>query len=138
MSVDPGQALQKAIFEHLSAAATIKALIGDPPRLFDHVTPGTAFPLASIGHIQVSDWSSKTFNGADCAVTLHVFSRSRGRKEVRAILEAMFVLLQDASLTLEGHSLVALRFQFSEVLLDEDGLTYHGVARYRARTQQNP
>ncbi len=137
MSTDPGQDLQKAIFERLGASAALQALIGNPARLYDHVDPSAVFPFVRFGEIVVTDWSNKSFPGADSQITLHVFSRGRGRKETRAILDMIFGLLHDVDLTLEAHVLVALRFEFSQVALDEDGLTYHGIVRYRARTQQN-
>jgi hypothetical protein len=132
MSADPAWALQKATFAALSASAAVQAVLGNPARIYDHVPPGAVFPYLTLGEIEIEDWSSKSSRGFAAILTSHVFSRGRGRKEARAILEAVRAVLDNAALTLDDHVLVALRFQMAETLLDEDGLTYHGVARYRA------
>ena len=43
--------------------------------------------------------------------------------------------LDRQALSLTGHNLVLLRFEFSQAMLDPDGLTRHGVQRFRALTQ---
>ena len=43
--------------------------------------------------------------------------------------------LDRQSLALTGHRLVLLRFEFSETMLDPDGITRHGVQGFRALTE---
>ncbi len=74
--------------------------------------------------------------GIETALTLHVWSRSRGRMELKQVMAEMHRILHDADLTLPGHNLVWLRFEFLQTLLDADGATYHGIARYNAVTHQ--
>ena len=40
-----------------------------------------------------------------------------------------------ASLSVSGHELVLIRQEFGATFLDPDGLTRHGVQRFRALTQ---
>ena len=134
MSADSSWLLQQAVFTALAAAPAVKALIGDPARLFDHVPAETTFPYLCLGAADVADWSNKSFAGCEAEITLHAWSRARGGKETKLILDAVHAVLHDANLTLAGHNLVLLRFRAGTVLLDEDGLTWHGVARYRALT----
>src|SRR5207253_2570446 len=53
-------ALQEAIFATLANDDGIKDVAGDPPRLFDAVPRGVAFPYIVIGDDHESDWSTAT------------------------------------------------------------------------------
>jgi Protein of unknown function (DUF3168) len=134
LSADSSWALQQAVYAALAAAPAVKALIGDPARLFDHVPAEAAFPYLCFGSASAADWSTKSFAGCEAEITLHAWSRARGAKEAKLILAAVHAVLHDAALAVPGHNLALLRFRAGTVLLDEDGLTWHGVARYRALT----
>jgi len=68
-------------------------------------------------------------------LTLHVWSRAGGKKQVHDIIEAIKSTLHDQPLTRVDHDLVNLRHEFSEARPDPDGDTYHGIVRYRAVTE---
>ena len=132
MSGEASWALQKAVFEALTANANLMGAISG---VYDHVPADTAFPYVTIGETTVTDWSSKTFDGEVHSFTLHVWSRARGRKEVKEILALTYDMLSGAALSVEGQQLVDLRFDFAQTLLDADGLTFHGIQRFRAVTR---
>ncbi len=132
MSGEASWALQVAVFEALTANASLTAAVSG---IYDHVPADTAFPYVTIGETSVSDWSSKTFDGQEHRLTLHVWSRARGRKETKEIFALLYAMLNGADLAVEGQQLVDLRFEFAQTLLDADGLTFHGVQRYRAVTR---
>lgn len=132
---DSARALQKAVYDTLSVDTPLKALIGDPPRLYDRVPQNTAYPYLTLGDIQTRDWSTVTEAGADHRLTLHVWSAGHGRLECRDILDRAYTLLHDQNVALSGHTLVRLQFQSSEVFLDPDGKSYHGIAVFRAITE---
>jgi Protein of unknown function (DUF3168) len=134
MSADSAWPLQKAVYDALAAAPAVQALLGDPARIYDSVPPGAAFPYLAIGEATAADWSAKSFAGVEARLTLHVFSTERGAKQAKAVLDAVHGVLHDAALPVAGHNLASLRFEFAATLLDEDGLTWHGLARYRALT----
>jgi hypothetical protein len=69
-------------------------------------------------------------------LTLHTWSRYLGLAEAKQIMAAVVAALDQANLSISGHSLVLLRFEFSSTFLDPDGLTRHGVQRFRVITQQ--
>ncbi len=73
--------------------------------------------------------------GFEHALNFHVWSRYGGRKEAKAVLDALYGVLHDATLSLSGHRLVNLRFELADIFRDADGETYHAVARYRAVTE---
>lgn len=126
-------ALQTAIHAALIDDATLMALVAG---VHDHVPEGAAFPYVTIGEDAVDAFDGKTFRGAEHALSLHVWSRGRGRREAKAILARLRALLDQAALTVGGHALIDLRFVAEETALERDGLTYHGRARLRAVTQE--
>ena len=130
-----GWPLQKAIFAALGADSAVKALIGDPARIYDDPPGGAVLPYVQIGDGTETDWSTATEEGAEHQVTIHVWSRSGGRKEVRAVLAAIYDVLHDSGLSPEGQTLVNFRFTLSQIFRESDGETHHGVARYRAVTE---
>ncbi len=129
----PALALQKAIVAALVADTAVGALIGD--RIYDATPRDATFPYLSIGQVNTADWSTGSEGGAEHQVTLHAWSRERGKKECYAIAEAVEAALHDAALTLDGHALVNLRFEFAETRRDPDGITYHTAIRFRAVTE---
>ena len=48
------------------------------------------------------------------------------------IMDRIHDLLHDSNLSVTGFNLVNLRFEFSDILRDPDGITRHGVMRFRA------
>lgn len=128
---DHSWGLQKAIFDALTGDA---ALMGMVTGVFDRPPQGTAFPYVTLGEATVVDGSDKTNAGQEHTLTLHAWSRERGRKEVKDIMAQVFEVLHDKAIAVTGFVLVNLRFEFGETMLDGDGLTHHGIARYRAVT----
>ena len=129
----PSLSLQKAVYAALVADAGVGALIGD--RVFDAAPRNAAFPYATFGDARAADWSTGTEAGAEHRLVLHVWSRERGKAECWATLEAIRNVLHDAALDLDGHALVNLRLEATDVGQDRDGITWHGVARLRAVTE---
>jgi hypothetical protein len=126
-------ALQTAIVATLIGDDGLGALIGD--RIYDGPPRNAVFPYVSIGQASLADWSTGTEAGAEHQLVLHVWSREGGKRESYEIMDAIEALLHDATLDLEAHALVNLRFEFGEVARDPDGITYHGVVRFRAVTE---
>lgn len=124
--------IQKAVFAALTGDTVLMArIIG----VFDQVPEGTAFPYVTIGEATAVDWSTKTSIGQSHTLTLHTWSRARGRQEAKELMGLIHGALHNQSLALDGHELVLLQYSFSETMLDEDGRTTHGILRFRALTQ---
>ena len=122
--------LQKAIFAALGAESALMALLGGA-KVFDQAPANTRFPYVTFGMTGIYDWSTATESGAEQLFILHVWSKSQGKKEALAIMEAIRARLEEP-LTLEAHRLVALRLDYSEARYDEDLLIHHGLLRFRA------
>ncbi|HEY4124730.1 MAG TPA: DUF3168 domain-containing protein [Rhizomicrobium sp.] len=128
-------ALQTAIFAKLSADTSVKAVLGNPSRLYDEVPRNGAMPYLVIGDDKESDWSTSTDSGTEHALVLHVWSRARGRKESKSIADVIRASLDDATLTPAGHTLIDIKYQSAEFLRQTDGQTYHAIIRFRAVTE---
>jgi hypothetical protein len=127
-------ALQSALVASLVASADLTILMG-ASRIFDDVPPGTPYPYVTIGQTVERDWSTGSDFGSEHTVTLHVWSREPGRRQVHQIVGLMRAALASAPLTLADHRLVNLRHEFSDARRESDGETYHALVRYRAVTE---
>jgi len=126
-------ALQKAIVAALIADPATGALVGD--RIYDAPPRDSAFPYVTLGDTTATDWSTGDTQGQEHRVTVLAWSRERGKRECHEIVEAVRAALHDAALTLDGQALANLRFEFADVRREADGITYRGLARFRAVTE---
>ena len=126
---DHSLALQKTVFDTLDGDSTLQSLVTD---VFDFVPENTAFPYVKIGEETATDNGTKTLQGNEHTLVIHTFSRYRGSKETKEIMSRIYALLHESSLSVTGASLVNLRFEFSDVIKENDGLTTHGLQRFRA------
>jgi hypothetical protein len=127
-------ALQRGIYQALAGSSGLTTLLSGA-RIYDDAPQGAAFPFITLGQSVVRDWSTGTEDGAEHELTLHVWSRVGGKKQVQEIIEAIRGALHDQPLMLADHHLINLRHEFSEARLDPDGDTFHGIVRYRAVTK---
>ena len=122
-------ALQKTIFDALDTDSTLQSKVTD---VYDFVPENTAFPYVKLGEDTAIDNGTKTLQGNEHTLVVQTFSRYRGSKEIKDIMARIYTVLHESSLTVSGASLVNLRFEFSDVLKENDGLTTHGLQRFRA------
>lgn len=121
---DPSWALQQAVYAAVTAAVA-------PIAVHDHPPQESAFPYFTIGEAAGYYDGTKTEDGQEVTVNVHAWSRYRGRKEVKELLGKVYDALHEKPLTVPGFNVSLVRFEFGDSALDEDGLTYHGVHRYR-------
>jgi Protein of unknown function (DUF3168) len=134
MSASASWQLQQSVYAALSANAPLTALLGGA-RIFDDVPQATPYPHVTLGQTSSSEYATGTEDGEEHILTLHVWSQGGGRGEAQRIMGAIRDALHTASLTLTGHTLVGIRQQFADVRRDPDGVTIHGLVRYRAVTE---
>jgi hypothetical protein len=63
---------------------------------------------------------------------MHIWSQYRGRREIKTIMKSVYDLLHNTAISVTGASLVNVRQEFSTTLAENDGITRHGVMRFRA------
>lgn len=134
---DAAYALQRAVYDHLLTSDSVKSAIGDPPRMFDVPPRRPIYPFATFNDWRISPVSGVA-GGFIHEFRLRVFARQQGRAEARAAMAALYDALQDAPISVDGHTLVSLRFVFSDVFPRGDGSSWSGVSRFRAVTQAIP
>ena len=134
MSASASWAIQRGIYQALANSSNLTSLLGGA-RIYDDPPQAANLPFVSLGQTELRDWSKGTEDGAEHLLTLHVWSRAGGKKQVHEIIESIRGVLHDKPLTLADHHLVNLRHEFSEARPDPDGDTFHGIVRYRAVTE---
>ena len=122
--------LQKAIFTALNGNVTGVTSANIP--IYDDVAEGSLYPYIVIGEETTSNNGTKTLDGVEHTITLHVWSQYRGRREIKEIMQSVYEKLHNTAITVTGASLVNIRQEFSNTLAEQDGITRHGVMRFRA------
>ena len=134
MPTSPALALQTGLRTALLAdAALVAALGGD--QVFDDVPREAPFPYITIGDIDTRDWSTQTSRGHEHIVTLQLWSRYRGRKQVQDLIAEVDRILDGGDPPLQGHRLVNLSTVFWTAQREPDGEVYRGTVRLRAVTE---
>lgn len=124
--------LQTAIYSVLTADGALFALDGGTPiSVYDDVPKDTAYPYVVIGEESTINNGSKTLDGIEHTITIHVWSQYRGRYEIKHIMQSIYENLHNADITVTDASLVNIRQEFSTTLQEADGITRHGVMRFR-------
>ncbi len=124
-------ALQSSIYTALNVSAITTTLACG---VYDEVVEGNSYPFITLGEETAIDYSTKSLVGAETTINVHIWSRYKGSKETKEIMDKIHDLLHDVSLTVTGVNLINLRFEYSDIMRDPDGITRHGVMRFRAIT----
>ena len=123
-------ALQTTIYSTLSNDNTLTNTLG--AGVFDEVVENASYPFVALGEETAIDYSTKDLDGGEFTINIHVWSQYKGSKQTKEIMDRIHDLLHDSSLSVSGFNLANLRFEFSDILRDPDGITRHGVMRFRA------
>ena len=121
---------QELVFTALNGNLTGCAVFDSAPFLPEGA-PATTFPYCVIGNDTSAPWDTDGTRGAEITVTLHFWSRTEGFKQVKALMDQAYGLLNRAALTKTGYAVIDCLFEFSDTMHDPDGITKHGVQRYR-------
>ena len=124
-------ALQSSIYSALNVSAITTTLSCG---VYDEVVEGNSYPFISLGEETAQDYSTNNLVGAQTTINIHIWSQYKGSKETKNIMDKIHDLLHDVSLSVSGVNLINLRFEFSDIMRDPDGITRHGVMRFRAIT----
>jgi|TARA_R100000455_G_C6273261_1_gene130649 hypothetical protein len=124
--------LQKAVFSALNGGSITDASGSAITGVFDDVPTDTAYPYIRIGEETLADNSSKDKDIFEHTLTIHIWSQYRGNRDIKDIMKQVHDLLHDSSLSVSGASMVNMRQEFHTTLIEGDGITRHGVMRFRA------
>jgi hypothetical protein len=135
--------IQKTIYAKLRADTNLATLLAkdvqnkNASAIYDNVPEAvdsgndSVFPYVTIGDDTAIDWDTDNSQGKEATLTIHSWSRYRGRKEVKQIQGAIYDSLHLSNLIITGYHSVLIVSEYSETLMDPDGLTRHGVQRFR-------
>jgi len=122
-------ALQTTIYNALNVSAITTTLSCG---VYDEVIEGNTYPFITLGEETTIDYSTKTATGSETTVNIHIWSQYKGSKQTKEIMDKVHDLLHDSNLSVTGFNLINLRFEYSDIMRDPDGITRHGVMRFRA------
>jgi len=131
---DHESALQKMLIARLASDATLKALLGDPARIWDEPPTNPTWPHLLIGRSESRPVAAEGC-GVEHVLTLNCISRFGGSEEAKAVCAAVRARLNEAALTGDGVRTVSLRVTFSDVFRSGDLRRTYGVMRVRAVTE---
>lgn len=133
MATDGKMALQAALY------AALTAMVDDvepPCPVYDIQAPQqSAFPYITIGEVISTPDDTKGDTALDVLATFHSWSRLRSKKESGDLLAFIYRRLHLQPLTVTGHSVTWCKLELDQIDLDPDGITHHGLARYRIRIE---
>ena len=121
--------LQKAIYTTLDGNVT--GIGAASVSVFDDVPEATAYPYVQIGEETTANSGTKSLDAVEHTITIHAWSQYRGRREIKEIMQSIYENLHDTDISVSGASLVNIRQEFSTTLAENDGITRHGVMRFR-------
>ena len=118
--------LQTSVFAALSPLVA-------PILVYDQVAPaGAALPYVVIGDQTSDDAGDKSQDAEAVTLTLHVFSRSSSRREVKELAAKVKRSLHNRVLTPAGFDPITLSWESTTDFLEEETMTKHGVIRFGA------
>lgn len=126
--------VQKAVRSKLAAASGVTALVST--RIYDELPASEpTYPYIQFGEMLTERFDVKESAGWDVELTLHVWSRGRGKKQAQDVLDAIEAALNRGTLTVTGYAVVSCDIRQLLNFEDADGMTRHGVARLRVVLQ---
>ena len=124
--------VQRAVYNALSTDTLLLPLITG---VYDDVPEGTAFPYVVLGdETETNKPSTLRDQGRESTITIHIWSRAKGMGEAKLIAEKIIDRLNDQPLSLPSWEWTSTMYEFGNFFRDPDGLTRHGVLRFRVRT----
>lgn len=130
----PALALQEAIFAALDSSQGLSDHLGEN-RIFDDVPRGMRPPYIVFSDMTHTDWSTGTEDGMEHFVTLNIWSRENGRKQVLELANIVVEELTTLPASLSDHALVNLQHDFTETAKDDDTGYFRASVNLRAVTE---
>jgi hypothetical protein len=121
--------LQKAVYGALNTFTSAP--------VFDHVPQKTIYPYIVIGEDNFNDWSTDDKDGFEATVNIHVWDRpennsgERGKAITKQIQGEIYGILNRSNFPIGNYGNIGMSYEHSDCFMDADGITYHGVQRFR-------
>lgn len=115
----------KAVYVALDATTGLTGIISES------LSNADPFPKIWLEDGGADDWSNKDDNGLEAFVNLHVGSQKEGTKEIRGLMDKCHGALHNVDLVLANGQSVLCQFVRHDVVIDSDGITRHGIMRFK-------
>jgi hypothetical protein len=125
----PLSEVQTAIFNALVPALA-------PTPVLDHAGPNQVFPYVTIGESISTEMDTLNEQSIDIEMTVHVWSRQDGMKECQQLMTAAKNALDRRTFPAAGFQWVSTIWIYAQTLREPDGITRHGILRFRVPTFQ--
>jgi len=101
--------------------------------VFDHVPENeNNFPFVRLDPLVLDENGTDTETGFTGTIQVITYSRYKGSKNVSEIMQECYDALHRYAISdTAGYSFSTIHLEFSNILLNDDGLTRHGVQRFR-------
>lgn len=121
-------AVQAAVYSNLGGYAPLLAVVSG---VFDDVDEFVEFPYVTIGESTHDENDTVAVLGDAVTISIHVWSRKRGKKETKTIQGLIYDALHRSSLIASGYDIISCDWESSQSFIDQDGLTRHGVQSFK-------
>ena len=128
--------LQTAVYSLLSGDSTLDGLVGNN-RIYDSVPQNSAYPYVVIGLETSSNIGTKTLDGNIYSLDIDVWSQYRGQKQIKQVMERLYELLNDATISVSGASSIMSYVRNTSTFVEVDGITRHGLVTVEFRIFDN-
>jgi len=127
---------QQIIFDRLTGNLGSGVTLFDTAPYLPEGAPATTFPYVVMGNDTGAPFDTDDTVGGEITVTMHFWSRAEGFSQVKTIMQTAYDRLNRATLSKTGYSVLDCLHEFSEAMVDPDGVTKHGIQRYRLTIQR--
>jgi Protein of unknown function (DUF3168) len=121
--------VQTAIYDALTPALA-------PVKILDAAGPNELFPYATMGESISTTSDTVGEQAVDIEFTVHVWSRQRGAQEIQGLMQTIKDALDGVRLTASAFQWVTTQWIYGQTMRDVDGVTRHGILRFKVLTFQ--
>lgn len=129
--------VQQAIYELFVNDTELMATVTG---VFDTLPDDQPYPFITIGDFTTVDESTVEISGMNLTLTIHTWDEGESRLRLKQLMAQIVNLVHHAELEDLGspqiHNIVNVSFEFSTLFKDPDGVTLHGVQRFRIVTDE--
>ena len=128
MPLDSQWEVQKSLYGVLSDRSSLTTLLGaGGDSLYDYVPSAGIFPYIVFSGMQAQVLGTQAQDALDITVTLDVYSRATGYREIRGIISELVAALHNAAdLSVNGQAIILCRIIQTNTQILGDGKTRQG------------
>lgn len=131
--------VQKMIYDTLTGDAQLMSRVTG---VFDFVPDNFDYPYVVIGRFNAGPFDTYVRMGQTLNPIIHVWSRRefpnqyQGMKQAELIMDDILRLLALQTIAIDDWYDVGIWFDYSDLMVEPDGITQHGIIRFRMLVQQ--